>query len=841
MYLGIDLGTSNSAVFAHIDGELRIFKSADKGTDVLPSVIYIDRRKNKFYGHRAYEHLFRNPGNAVDGFKRHMGTSWKKEFADSGIVMDAEECSAEILRQLMEQSRMESGGRDISGVVITTPAAFNTMQIEATHRAAKMAGLEHIALVQEPVAAGLAAVAKNKNKDGLFLVYDIGGGTFDLALAQSVKGSINILAHEGINALGGRDFDRIIANSVVRPWLMDEFSLPANFQKYPKYEKVIRIAKMAVENAKIELSISETATINLSEEDLRVTDEKEADIYINIEINRRQLEELVADKVDETIALSRKILQDNGYESSDLDRLVFVGGPSKTPFLRQKIPHELGVPVDLDVDPMTVVANGAAIFCEGLDWSGKTTSRKATRKTKKSKGGINLQYDNRTADDRAHIRIKPQDNSVGENIEIQIDSNEGWTSGRRSLGKGVKIDLPLNRVGDHDFRIQAFDKNGNFINGTEEKITITRTVATAGSLRLTHNLAAAIVSGEGDEKENILHIFAEKGVYLPAEGIMPGYRAARDLRKNDSSIVAQFFEAPDKGNLTPGEPNLFIGSCEISRDEIESDIRAGDEFKIHWEVSESQVINLSIELASGDIIGGKFYSSKGGERNYEGEEGELFVEGMLKDAKKELSDVKEIADSEGAPAIRKLKNSLGNLGGDLENAADGEERRGIAEKVRDIRQNIAKIRNNPQNRITNLQSEMQNIVEGFDKYCRENADEDVSEKFDERAQQAQNELDNGESGYDDAKRHVNEMKNIFVRKLWKSPDFIIRMFKHWSELRYSAIDRNEHDSLVKEGKSMLNDQDFDGLGEVTKALMSNQIDSGGSASSVSKFSDIMRK
>ena len=122
-----------------------------------------------------------------------------------------------------------------------------------------------------------------------------------------------------------------------------------------------------------------------------------------------------------------------------------------------------------------------------------------------------------------------------------------------------------------------------------------------------------------------------------------------------------------------------------------------------------------------------------------------------------------------------------------------------------------------------------------------NADENVSEKFDERAQQAQNELDNGESGYDDAKRHVNEMKNIFVRELRKSPDFIIRMFKHWSELRYSAIDRNEHDSLVEEGKSMLNDQDFGGLREVTMALMSNQIDSGGSASSVSKFSDIMRK
>ena len=844
MYLGIDLGTSNSAIAVHLDGKLRILKTVEQGTDVLPSAIYIDRRGNKFYGHRAYEKLFRNPANATDGFKRQMGTAWKKEFTDAGIIMNAEECSAEILKQLIAQARVECGDLEISGTVITTPAAFNQMQIEATYRAANLSGLEKVALLQEPVAAAMAAIADNKNKDGIFLVYDIGGGTFDLALVQSIKGNINIIAHEGINALGGRDFDRIIINGIIRPWLLENYALAVDFQKKSKYEKMIRIVRMVAEVAKFELSKNENATIYLSEDDLQVTDDDGSDIFIEIPIDRGQFEKIIADKVDETVDLSRKILNDNGYESGDLDRLVFIGGPSKTPTLRERVSHELGLSADLNIDPMTAVALGAAIFCEGLDWRTQKMTRKTTKERSITTGEIKLQYDytSRAAEDRARIRIKPQEISTSIDVEIQIDSSQGWTSGRRKLDDGTTIELPLDKDGENNFRIMVFDENGSLIKDAGKEIVINRTAASAGALRLTHNLAVMIVSGEGDEIENTLHIFAEKGIPLPDGGVVEDYHAARDLSYGDAPLLVQFFQQPEATNPTPGEPNLFIGSCKIEREKINSDISKGDNFSIHWSVDESGIMKLKVELVNSGEISDEIYLTNS-TFNYEGESGERIVDDMLNEAKIEFADTKKIATSSDSPEIRKIKNSIDEQSTNLENSVDGEERRNIAEKIRDLRQRISTVRNNPQNQIANLKSNLQKTEEDFNEHCREQADEKVCQRFDDLALQAYNDLESGDGSHDDAKRSINEMHHIYVQALWENPGFIISMFKLFSEKNHTAIDAEKHDQLIATGKELMSDNDMNGLRQVTSELMDNQIHSGDSQlpADKSKFSDITRR
>ena len=167
-----------------------------------------------------------SPQNTALSFKRLMGTSTPFAFGDSGQSLTPEECSAEILKQLLAQAYLESGEQQVAGAIVTIPAAFNQMQCEATLRAAHAAGLERIALLQEPVAAAMAAMMKSEKKSGQFLVYDLGGGTFDLALVQALNGEISILDHEGINMLGGRDFDKAIVNAIVRPWLLANFDLP---------------------------------------------------------------------------------------------------------------------------------------------------------------------------------------------------------------------------------------------------------------------------------------------------------------------------------------------------------------------------------------------------------------------------------------------------------------------------------------------------------------------------------------------------------------------------------------------------------------------------------------
>src|ERR1700722_5184784 len=194
MYLGIDLGTSNSVIAGIEGGEARVFRPADGG-EALPSVIYIDKRGHRLYGRRAHDQALVAPDNVAAGFKRLMGTSTPIEIKGAEVTLTPEECSAEIIRQLLGQAATETGSDKVTGAVVTIPAAFNQMQSEATLRAAKMAGITRVDLLQEPIAAAIASMEGAK-RSGQFLVYDLGGGTFDLALVQAINGEVNIVAHQ---------------------------------------------------------------------------------------------------------------------------------------------------------------------------------------------------------------------------------------------------------------------------------------------------------------------------------------------------------------------------------------------------------------------------------------------------------------------------------------------------------------------------------------------------------------------------------------------------------------------------------------------------------------------
>ena len=199
-YVGIDLGTTNSAICSYDGESVRLYKSPEQN-DVTPSAIFIDRRGNKYLGKRAYDSAAKNPDNAATKFKRMMGTSTPVKMAAVNITMTPEECSAEILKlcfgYLPEELR--NGGE--TGTVITVPAAFNQMQKDATLAAAEMAGLGSVALMQEPVAA-VMCVMKQRKGDGVFVVFDLGGGTLDIAIADGIT-SVGLVDY--IKSKGGID------------------------------------------------------------------------------------------------------------------------------------------------------------------------------------------------------------------------------------------------------------------------------------------------------------------------------------------------------------------------------------------------------------------------------------------------------------------------------------------------------------------------------------------------------------------------------------------------------------------------------------------------------------
>ncbi|MGH9959130.1 MAG: Hsp70 family protein, partial [Pyrinomonadaceae bacterium] len=405
-YVGIDLGTTNSAICSYDGESIRLYKSPEQH-DVTPSAIFIDKRGNKYVGSRAYNNAARNPDNAATLFKRLMGTSTPMKLLAVNLTMTPEECSAEILRVLFGYLPEEIRNDGSAGTVITVPAAFNQMQKDSTMAAADAAGIGRVALMQEPVAAAMSVMRQRKN-DGLFVVYDLGGGTLDVAIAESISSRVSLLAHGGIAMCGGRDFDRMLFDSVVKPWLLDNFKLPEDLSANPRFKSLLRMATWAAEKAKIELSQKEEAVVSLPETELGVRDLSDQEIYLDIAIDRKRFDDLISSKIEESIQAARDTLEKAGLSPHDVERVVFVGGPTHYKPLRDKVAFELGIAPSTDVNPMTAVAEGAAVFAESIDWASQSRGRKSARGAISARGALDLSFNYiaRTPDSKAKIVAK---------------------------------------------------------------------------------------------------------------------------------------------------------------------------------------------------------------------------------------------------------------------------------------------------------------------------------------------------------------------------------------------------------------------------------------------------
>ena len=448
-YVGIDLGTTNSAICSYDGEQTRIWKSPEQN-DVTPSAIYIGRRGNKYVGKRAYDSAARSPDNAATLFKRLMGTSTPVRLPAVDITMTPEECSGEMLRALFGYLPEEVRNNPETGTVITVPAAFNQMQKNATMEAADMAGIGRVALMQEPVAA-VMSVMKARDADGIFVIYDLGGGTLDVAIAESLAGRINLLAHGGIARCGGRDFDRLVVDNVIKPWLIDEFDLPENLYANPSYKRLVRVAAWAAERAKVELSAREETAIRMEEVDVGVRDESGEEIYLDIPVKRSTLDALMTEKVAESVEASRETLNKAGLTPHDVERVVFIGGPTVYKPLRDRVAFELGLPASTEVNPMTAVAEGAAIFAESIDWTSQSRNRKTSRGSLAASGPLKVtfNYNARTPSDRAKI-VAQVDGEVAPGAEFQVDNLEtGWSSGRIVLAHGATVDVALSKGGEN--------------------------------------------------------------------------------------------------------------------------------------------------------------------------------------------------------------------------------------------------------------------------------------------------------------------------------------------------------------------------------------------------------
>jgi len=348
--IGIDLGTTNSCVATIENGEPVVIANAE-GARTTPSVVAFSKDGERLIGITAKRQAVTNPERTMISVKRHMGTDWKTDI--DGTSYTPQEISAFILQKLKADAEAYLG-HEVKQAVITCPAYFTDAQRKATKDAGRIAGMDVLRIINEPTAAALAYGA-DKGDDQTILVYDLGGGTFDVSILEiyDVDGQpqIEVKATAGNNKLGGDDFDERIIE-----WLVSEFKRETGIDLSKDNQAMSRL-KEAAEKAKIELSGTQSSQINLP----FITMKDGNPEHLDITLSRARFEDLIAKHIEDTMAPTRQAMKDAGVKKGDVDKVILVGGSTRVPAVQSAIEKETGKAPYKGINPDEAVAMGAAL------------------------------------------------------------------------------------------------------------------------------------------------------------------------------------------------------------------------------------------------------------------------------------------------------------------------------------------------------------------------------------------------------------------------------------------------------------------------------------------------
>ena len=346
MTIGIDLGTTNSCV-AVIEGGEPVVIANEEGARTTPSVVAFAKNGERMVGQVAKRQAITNPERTISSIKRHMGTDYKVNI--DGKQYTPQEISAMILQKLKTAAEAYLG-EPVNSAVITVPAYFNDAQRQATKDAGKIAGLDVKRIINEPTAAALS-YGVDKGEDQKVMVYDLGGGTFDVSIIEMGDGVQEVLATNGDTHLGGDDFDQRIMD-----WMVSSFKMETGVDLSGDKMAMQRL-KEAAEKAKIELSGMTSANINLP----FITADATGPKHLNMDLSRAKFNELTADLVERTMVPVRQALQDSGLSINEINKVLMVGGSSRIPAVVEAVRSFIGKDPFKGINPDECVAMGAAI------------------------------------------------------------------------------------------------------------------------------------------------------------------------------------------------------------------------------------------------------------------------------------------------------------------------------------------------------------------------------------------------------------------------------------------------------------------------------------------------
>jgi molecular chaperone DnaK len=580
---GIDLGTTNSSIAVFDRTGPRIIRN-NENEQFTPSAVWIEKNGALRVGRAAKERALSDPRNGAIEFKLMMGKAHTTSFQNQNRSFKPEELSAEVLKSLKEDVVRSNNGEVLESAVITVPAAFDLPETEATRRAAKLAGISYCPLLQEPIAASLAYGFENHSDNAFWLVYDIGGGTFDAAVMHVQDGAIQVVNHGGDMNLGGKLIDWDVVEQVFVPAL-SSFSLSKFHRGNDKWRAAFGKLKLHAERAKI--ALTRDTTYEIAGEYICPDDSGEP-VLLDIVITRSQLELLIEPHLVKTINICRNVLKEQKLGPADISKIVLVGGPTVTPLLRQILPDRkagLGIPIDFSVDPLTVVAQGAALFAAGQRKPSSAVQPRAGEFT------LSLEYKPIGSDTEPLVagRIEGRGTNSFQGFVIRLlnpDAQPPWDSGRLPLSStGTFIaNLRAEREVQNTFQAELYDASGRKV--LLEPSSFPYTV---GLVITDPPLPYDIGIAMADDKVDVLF---KKGIPLPAK-TSAFHRTALLLRKGDpkSHLRIPFIQGnePEHAYL-----NRKIGELIIPAGSLKYDLPAGSEIEIRLSIDASQHITGTV-------------------------------------------------------------------------------------------------------------------------------------------------------------------------------------------------------------------------------------------------------
>jgi molecular chaperone DnaK len=576
------------------DGKPEVIRNESR-CETTPSCVYYSKGGEKIVGAAAVQRfrkdLSRRAGfRAQLEFKRDMGTDITFEFPDVKGRFSPEELSADVLRALRGCVRDE----EVRSAVIAVPAAFGQTQIEATQRAAELAGLSHVELVPEPLAASLAYCIDGKTGARTWLVYDMGGGTFDAVLMSMEEGLMKVVDIAGDRKMGGKDMDYRIVDEILVPYLRGCFKIDRLMADPQRRKRLRTLLKwLYAEQAKISLSSATTCRIEM-DDDLMDDDTGKPMGDVTLSLSRERLESLVEETVTRSIDICRELCRRNSVDPAALHAVLLVGGPTYMPCVRDAV-RGLGAPLDTSVDPMTAVAKGAAIFAGTRPLPAALCAFDA-----RARARVTLAYPETTVEKRVTVGIRLERISspglLPEQLWAQISTTDGrWKSGRLALeNDSLAVSVQLAEGQPNPLEVELFDSRGDRVECDPSRFTVLQGIK-IGNPPLPLDICLELSRfAEGDT----LVAIARRGDTLPATGILRGLNTKSVLRPGVASdrVAIPVYEGEEGSRPLY---NRYVGELVITGIQVERLVPAGSDVTVTMKIDTSRRKHVSAYI---DII-----------------------------------------------------------------------------------------------------------------------------------------------------------------------------------------------------------------------------------------------